>query len=49
MSDKQLEQIIKNQELQIALLTKLLESQPKQPRIETAKLKDYRNEYNTGR
>lgn len=28
MIDKQLEQIIKNQELQIALLTKLLESQP---------------------
>lgn len=45
MSDKQLEQIIKNQELQIALLTKLLESQAKQPRIETAILEGYNRGY----
>lgn len=37
MSDKQLEQIIKNQELQIALLSKLLESQPKLNIAEKAK------------
>lgn len=41
MNDKQVEQIIKNQELQIALLSLLLESQPKLNIAEKAKLREY--------
>lgn len=47
MSDKQVELIIKNQELQIALLSKLLESQPTLNVAEVSKAVEYR-QYNTG-
>lgn len=42
MTDKQVELIIKNQELQIALLTKLLDSQPPElTSVEKAVAKQY--------
>lgn len=42
MKDKHLEEIIKNQELQIALLTELLREQPTLSIAETDKLREYR-------
>lgn len=46
---EQLQTIITNQELLIAMLHDIKQAQPTLNIAETAKVKDYRNEYNTGR